>query len=155
MPGFRDLLSRFRAAGAPGAPGAAGMPVDRRADVAVELEPVFAALAETTADCEQLRASSAAEAQRCLAEAGRRAAAIVAQAEGAVPAVRAQAMSRMRRRAEGDVAAAEERSRAAAEEITRRAAVRLPGLVGEVVTRVQRDVAALGQEHGVGVRPAP
>lgn len=155
MPGLRDLLSRFRAAGAPGAPGAAGMPVDRRAGVAVELEPVFAALAETTAECERLRAGSAAEAQRCLAEAGERAAAIVAQAQGAVQAERAAAMSRMRRRAETELAAIEDESRAAAEEIARRAASQLPVLVDEVVARVRSDVAALEHDHGVGRRSVP
>ena len=155
MPGLRDLLSRFRAAGAPGAPGAAGTPVDRRAGVAVELEPVFAALAETDAECERLRLGSAADGQRCIEGAGKRAAVIVAQAQGAVQAERAAAMSRMRRRAETDLAVIEQRSRVAAEEIVRRAEQQLPGLVDEVVARVRRDVEALGHDHGAGARSAP
>ncbi|MEU8233254.1 hypothetical protein AB0C12_27045 [Actinoplanes sp. NPDC048967] len=143
MPGLRDLLSRFRAAGAPGAPGAAGMPVDPRAAVTAELEPVFAALAETTAEGQRLRAAGAAEAQRCLDEARERAAGTVTQARGAAEAARATETARLRERAETDVAAIEAESRTAAEQITRRAAEQLPVLVNEVVDQVRRDITAL------------
>jgi signal transduction histidine kinase len=155
MPGLRELLSRFRAAGAPGAPGAAGVPVDRRTGVTAELEPVFAALAETTAECERLRAGSATEAQRCLDEAVQRAAALLAQAEGAAQAERATMAARMHDRAATDLAATEKESRAAAEEITRRAAGHLPGLVNEVVERVRRDIAALAPDNGNRTGAAP
>jgi hypothetical protein len=148
MPGLRDLLSRFRAAGAPGAPGAAGMPVDSRAAVTAELEPVFAALAGTTAECQRVRAAGAAEAQRCLDEARERAAATVTQALSAAGAVRATETARMRERAETDVAAIDADSRKAAEEITRRAAEQLPALVHEVVEQVRRDITALGTGSG-------
>ena len=47
MPRVRDVLYRFRPAGAPGAASSAGVPVDRSADLAAELEPVFALLADT------------------------------------------------------------------------------------------------------------
>jgi regulator of protease activity HflC (stomatin/prohibitin superfamily) len=154
MPGLRELLSRFRAAGAPGAPGVAGMPVDRRADVTAELEPVFAALAATTAECERLRADGAAEAQRCLDEARNRAASMLARAEGAAPADRAMAAARVRESAAADLAAIEDESRAAAEETTRRAAGHLPCLMNDVVEHVRRDIAALGSTDGTRARPA-
>lgn len=144
MPGLRELLSRFRAAGAPGAPGAAGMPVDPRAGVAAELEPVFAALAATTAECRLLRTRGAAESQRRLGEARDRAAAMIAQAQDSERAVRAAEAARRRERSAADLAAVDEESRAAAEEITRRLEARLPALVDEVVERVRRDISALG-----------
>ncbi|MFI7546844.1 hypothetical protein [Actinoplanes sp. NPDC049599] len=153
MPGLRELLSRFRAAGAPGAPGAAGVPVDLRAGVTAELEPVFAALAETVAGCERRRADGAAEAQRCLDEARGRAAALLTQAKGAAPAARAAAAARTRRLAEAELAAIEADSRATAEELTRRAEGRLPDLVNEVVERVRHDIAALGDGTRIGSAP--
>ena len=47
MARVRDVLYRFRPAGAPGAASAAGVPVDRAADLAAELEPLLAQLATT------------------------------------------------------------------------------------------------------------
>jgi vacuolar-type H+-ATPase subunit H len=155
MPGLRDLLSRFRAAGAPGAPGAAGVPVDLRAGVTAELEPVFAALAATTAECARLRAGGATEAQRRVDDARRRAAAMIAQAEDTAQAARATEAARVRGRARAGLAAIEEESRAEAEEIARRAAERLPGEVHEVVRRVRRDIAGLdvGDSIRTGATP--
>ena len=51
MPRVRDLLYRFRPSGAPGAATAAGVPVDRTAKLAAELDPVFARLADTEEEC--------------------------------------------------------------------------------------------------------
>jgi len=155
MPGLRELLSRFRAAGAPGAPGAAGMPVDLRAGVTKELEPVFAALAETTAECARLRAGGDTAVRRCLDEASERVPAMLAQAEQAAQTERATVAARMRERAATDLAAIEGESRAAAEEIARRATGQLPGLVNEVVERVRRDIAALGPGNGTRVGSVP
>lgn len=155
MPGLRELLSRFRAVGAPGAPGAAGMPIDRRAGVTAELEPVFAALAETTAECECLRAGGDADARRCLDEARKRAAAMLAQADGAAQAERATVAARMRERAATDLIAAEEESQVAAEEIAHRATGQLSTLVNEVVERVRRDIEALGPGTGTRTGSAP
>ncbi|MCM4084359.1 hypothetical protein [Paractinoplanes hotanensis] len=155
MPGLRDLLSRFRAAGAPGAPGAAGMPVDLRTGVTAELEPVFAALAATTAECERRRAAGATEADLRVDEARRRAAAMISQAEGAAQAARATEAARVHELARTALVAVEGESRAAAEEIARRAADRLPGLVREVVETVRRDIAALENEDGARTGAIP
>jgi hypothetical protein len=131
------------------------MPVDLRAGVTAELEPVFAALSETMAECERLRTGSATEAERCLDAAHKQAAAMLAQADGAAQAERATVAARMRERAATDLAATEEESRAAADEIARRAAAQLPGLVNEVVERVRRDIAALGPDVGAPAGSAP
>ena len=52
MPRTRGLLQRFRGAGAPGAASAVGVPADRVAETAAELEPVFARLAPVQAEAE-------------------------------------------------------------------------------------------------------
>jgi hypothetical protein len=50
-----DLLNRFRPAGTPGAAARAGVPVDRAAEAAAELEPVLALLAEAESACAAVR----------------------------------------------------------------------------------------------------
>src|SRR5689334_2559427 len=103
MPRLRDLLDRFRPAGAPGAASAAGVPVDRREGVVAELEPVFAALAGVDAACAELRRTARAQAQRCLEDARDRAGAIVSRATGSIAAERAAAAVTVRARAAEDV----------------------------------------------------
>ena len=52
----REVLHSFRPAGAPGAAGAVGVPADRGADLAAELEPEFAQLASTERECARIAA---------------------------------------------------------------------------------------------------
>ena len=51
MARVRDILFRFRPAGARVPAAEAGVPVDRAADLAAELEPLFAQLADAEAEC--------------------------------------------------------------------------------------------------------
>jgi hypothetical protein len=51
VPRVRDLLYRFRPLGSPGAATRPGVPADRERALADELEPVFASLSSTLADC--------------------------------------------------------------------------------------------------------
>ena len=80
MPRVSDLLYRFRPSGAPGSAAPAGVPADRAHDLALELEPLFASLAQTERECrdvleegrraaEHVRARDAAAVQRMLATA--------------------------------------------------------------------------------------
>ncbi|HEX7745917.1 MAG TPA: hypothetical protein VF462_11720, partial [Micromonosporaceae bacterium] len=62
MPAVRELLDRFRPAGAPGAASAAGVPADRQTTASAELDPVFAALADVVAKCAGLRATAVRDA---------------------------------------------------------------------------------------------
>ena len=97
MPRVSDLLYRFRPSGAPGAATQAGVPADRVRDLGEELEPVFASLAQTQADCRRLveeararvariRSRDAAEVERLLATAAPRGAAERARAAAAARA---------------------------------------------------------------------
>lgn len=78
--GLADILRRFRFHGVPGPPGALGVPADRAAEVARELEPVFAALdgaqrrarhlvAAAESDAAHLRSEGIEQARRIVAEA--------------------------------------------------------------------------------------
>ncbi|KAE8765526.1 hypothetical protein, partial [Georgenia thermotolerans] len=64
MPRARDILQRFRPAGTPGAAAPAGVPADRVTEMAAELEPVLARLAEAQAEADQVRAAARQEAER-------------------------------------------------------------------------------------------
>ncbi|MEV4089067.1 hypothetical protein AB0J43_53270, partial [Nonomuraea fuscirosea] len=59
MARLREFAGRFRPAGVPGAAAPAGVPADLRACRETELEPVFAALAETVKTCSDLREQAA------------------------------------------------------------------------------------------------
>ena len=85
MPRVRDLLYRFRPLGSPGSATRAGVPADRERALAEELEPFFASLSSTLADCRatveegrrqaaQVRARDAAAVDQLLASSEGRAA---------------------------------------------------------------------------------
>ena len=59
MPSVREFLERLRPSGTPGAPSAAGVPVDRVAEVAAELQDVFDALDTVQVDGAEARSARA------------------------------------------------------------------------------------------------
>lgn len=141
MAGLRDMLDRFRRAGTPGPAGRAGVPVDRTAERAAELEPVLARLTPTVAECERIRARAAADADRIRQEAASRAANLVASAREQAAGIRAEAAARARQ--DGDSESADLAATAAgeADAIRAAAAVRMPEYVARVVGLV-RDIAS-------------
>lgn len=143
MPGVRDLLDRFRPAGAPGPAGIAGVPADRQDSVAAELKPVFAALAEVEEECERLRRDAARAAARHADAADAQAHALVAGARNGAGAERAAAAARVREDAAAEVAHLEASAAGEADEIRRRNAHRRPWLLSQVIERVRADLAAL------------
>ncbi len=147
MPGLRDVLQRFRPAGAPGAATAAGVPVDRRADVAAELEPVFAALAGVQQECAQVRADGAQRASRLRTEAADESRAILVRARGEIAAERARAAAQRVHDAEQELAGIDAAADRSAEEVRRRTALRLPGLVERVVDRVRGELAEVAPDE--------
>src|SRR5659263_642666 len=76
----QNFLDRFRPLGAPGAATRVGGPASDDLGPAVELAPVFAALADQVETCRSLVAAAAVEVDRELARARERADAIVARA---------------------------------------------------------------------------
>jgi len=115
LPQLRDFLDRFRPAGAPGA-ARAGVPADRAGELASELEPVLAQLADTEAECRRIVADAEQEASRIAADARAQAAWLAADAQRRADAARDAAAERTlaAARAEADASA-----RAAAEQASR------------------------------------
>jgi hypothetical protein len=139
--GTRDFLQRFRPAGAPGAAAAVAVPADRRAELAAELEPVFAALSAVEDERGRLLAEATAAAERLRAAGRAQAAALVADAGARAEAERAAAAERVRSAAAAADAELIDLARAEAELVRRRAAARLPGLVADALASV-RSLAA-------------
>jgi hypothetical protein len=143
VPAIRNLLDRFRPAGTPGAPGLAGVPVDRRARAADELEPVFAGLADLTTACRAARTHAAQEAEHRRADARERARVLVARAHAEADAERAAA--RASAVAEGDADA--ERIAAAgalrSHDIAADAQRSRAALVDRILARLRSDIVGL------------
>lgn len=142
------MLSRFRPAGAPGAATPAGVPADRRATAAAELEPVFAALAATVAEAEKLHRDAAAAAARDSAAAAERAQALVARARIDGQAQREAEAAALRQRSAAEARQVTEQAQRDADAVSRRAAQRRPELVDRVLDRVRADLSAIGGQVG-------
>ena len=91
MPQWRDFLERFRPAGTPGAAAQGGVPADRTADMATELEPVFMLLGDVHAAAARIIRRAAEQADEIRQDAGRQAAEIVARAQAQAETARAEA----------------------------------------------------------------
>ncbi|WBO62194.1 hypothetical protein [Streptomyces camelliae] len=157
MAGFRDFLMRFRPVGLPGPAAAGGVPADRTAELAAELEPQLALLQETEAEARRVRERAAAEAVRRREAAGRTATEIVDQARAAAPRVRQQSAARIHDATAAEAAAllaAAERDLAALRD---RVELRLPALVERVVAEAVEDLSGTddGQWEGGSPRWAP
>ncbi|MBO1414572.1 hypothetical protein [Streptomyces sp. FH025] len=125
---FRDFLARFRPSGTPGAP-VAGVPADRAAELAAELEPPLDGLARTQAEAAAVRAEAAAEAERIRQEAARNAARIVELAQARAPRVRAEAAASAGRVAVARAAELTVAAEQVAARVRARAHERMPALV--------------------------
>lgn len=148
MPRVRDLLYRFRPAGAPGPASAAAVPSDRVADRTTELEPVFALLVGTEAECRAIReeAERAAVARRAQArETARR---TLAEAESAVEQERARTAAAVADSAAAESASAADAAAAEAERLLARARERTPGWATRVAAEV--DDLLAGSRRGSG-----
>lgn len=136
MPALRDALDRFRRAGTPGPAARAGVPVDRVAEAAAELEQVFAALADTQSECRQVRAVAARQADEIRREAQRRAAQLVADARSSAESVRAEAAATERVKTDAEAAELSADAAQQAARIGAAASERMTSYVARVVNRV-------------------
>ena len=85
MPQLRDFIWRFRPA---------GIPADRRDDLAAELRPVLALLAPTDSDCARIIAAARGSAAKISADAGRQVSEIEDAAGRRAQAAREEAVER-------------------------------------------------------------
>jgi hypothetical protein len=143
------ILERLRPAGAPGTAAASGVPADRVAELAAELDPVLAQLDPVQARCERIRSTGAAEADRRRRAGVDRARQVLAEARRAAEAERAAAAAAVERDVAAEATAARlaaEREAAAVREL---AATRL----GPLADRVVAAVRALSDQPPAAGRP--
>ncbi|MDO9496885.1 MAG: hypothetical protein Q7J48_14365 [Nocardioides sp.] len=143
MASTRDLLQRFRPAGAPGAATATGVPADRLEERDAELDPVFRLLADTVTESTRIRREGATEAERRRQRAREAAVALVAGARLEADAIRAQALSEAQQTVAVTARDSAEQARTNATAIADRAHRTLEADVAEVVARVRAAVAAI------------
>jgi len=148
----RDVLHSFRPAGTPGAAGAAGVPADRGADLAAELEPVFAQLAGTERECAGIAARAGQAAATVRAREAERARSTIAAARARMDAERAAAVAQMRPNALAKSTAAAVAAEREAAEIRRHAVEHMGSYVDLVVVSVGRliDDAQFSDEQRPG-----
>lgn len=137
MAGLRDSLDRFRRAGTPGAAARSGVPADRAAEAAAELEQVLARFADTQAECRRLRTDAAREADRIRLDARARASQLVANARARATAVRAQAAAAEQSRGDTDSARVVTDAQHHARAVRIAAEQRTAGLVERMVSLVR------------------
>lgn len=136
MPALRDALDRFRRAGTPGPAARAGVPVDRVAEAAAELEQVFTALADTQLECRHAREVAAQQADEVRREAQRRAAQLVEDARRRSESVRAEAAATERVKTDTEAAKLSADATLQAARVTAAASERMTGYVARVVDLV-------------------
>lgn len=150
MPSARDLLERFRPAGAPGAAGPAGVPVDRVGELTRELAPVFEALDPVQEECRRIRAAAADDARIRRATATWEASRIVAAGHVDAEAARAGAAEQLRGAAGRETAATLAEAEREAARIRLRVAERIGQYLDRVVAEVLRSPDGAGRVGGAG-----
>lgn len=100
-----DFLSRFKPTAAPGSASQAGVPGDRAARLAAELDPVLGMLAQAHERCAAIRADGEQEAARIARQAAARVAAIASAGLERAAAARDAAASEVVAAAEAAAAA--------------------------------------------------
>lgn len=141
MPRPRDILQRFRPAGTPGAATPTGVPADRVAEVAAELEPVLALLADAVQEADRVRAEGRAEAERRRQRSAEQAGALVASAHRQAQAARSDAALQAARDVEAEAATTLAEAERAAAAVRQRAAERLPRYVDRAVAMAREEMS--------------
>ncbi|MEV7242247.1 hypothetical protein AB0N92_13515 [Streptomyces sp. NPDC093248] len=140
---LRDFLERFRPTGTPGA-AAVGVPADRAAERAAELEPALARLTDVQREATRIRAAADEAAEVLRRDAALRAERVVADARERAPEVRRLAAAPVledgRHEADAVRAAGDRR----AEAVRARARERMPELVDRTVTDALRRATGAG-----------
>lgn len=129
----REILRRFRPAGAPGAAAPAGVPADRQAERERELLPVLALLEEAEQEAERIRQDGHVEAAARHRAGQDRADAVVANAQARAGSVRAGAAAAARADVVVELGRAVTAAQEAAEQTKERARARMPRLVDQAV----------------------
>ena len=147
MPRLRDVLDRFRPAGAPGQASAVGVPADLGAGLAAELEPLFARLVPVEKACEDLLESARRDAATVGADAARQAGRTVALARRRLDAERAGAVATARLRLDAESADAMRSAEREVSRLRRASQDAMPAQLERIVDSVR---ALLGEDQPGG-----
>ncbi|QCO98241.1 hypothetical protein FCN77_11725 [Arthrobacter sp. 24S4-2] len=128
-----SILDRFRPVGAPGPAGPAGVPAADIQGPAVELAPVFAALADDVARCAALVDEARLSAEEDVARARTQAAAILSQGRLDAGVERAKAAARVEREASEQDAELLEQARQEAAALEESGLALMPAVVDKVI----------------------
>jgi len=128
-----NILDRFRPAGAPGPAGPVGVPAADDQGPAVELIPVFAALAADVETCRRLVDEARREADGVLSHAREQAAAIIAQARVDEGVERARAAAQVEQAASEQDARLLAHARKEADDLEEARMALLPGTARRVI----------------------
>jgi len=139
-----NFLHRFRPVGAPGPAGVVGVPASDVIGPAVELAPVFAALADAVEACRELVEDATSRAEAMLATAREQAGALVAHAQLDEAGVRASAAARIFEDAAGRDSALLTRAEHDADTLKQAGIAQLPLTVRTVIDRMLSEY--LGQK---------
>ncbi|MEV6294935.1 hypothetical protein AB0M41_31910 [Streptomyces sp. NPDC051896] len=134
---LRDFLERFRPAGTPGA-SATGVPADRMAERAAELEPALARLTDVQQQVARIRAAAEETAEALRRNAEQEAEHLLANAWEQAPEVRRQAAEPLLREARQEADALRAAADRTASAIRERARERMPHLVDLAVADAMR-----------------
>ena len=148
----RDILERFRPAGAPGAATSTGVPSDRVAELSAELGPVLTLLSDTERETARIRREGDDVAARVRADAAARAAATISAARDRAEAARAEVADLQHRRSRIDAERELSDARRTIVGIERTSRAQVPDLVARVVAAVRSDLLAAsdaGESHEV------
>ncbi|MEU6776858.1 hypothetical protein [Streptomyces sp. NPDC046759] len=134
---LRDFLERFRPAGTPGA-SATGVPADRMAERAAELEPALARLTDVQQQVARIRAAADETAETLRQNAVREAEHLLSDAREQATEVRRQAAEPLLREARQEADALRAAGDRTASAIRERARERMPHLVDLAVADAVR-----------------
>ncbi|MFF4964383.1 hypothetical protein [Streptomyces sp. NPDC001037] len=134
---LRDFLERFRPAGTPGA-SATGVPADRAAERAAELQPALDRLTDVQREAIRIRAAAERRAQALRQEASEEAERLLADARERAPEVRRQAAEPLLREARREADALRAAGDRRASAIRERARECMPRLVDLAVADAMR-----------------
>lgn len=133
----RDILQRFRPAGAPGSAGPVGVPADAARRRTRELDLVFEALAATIAECQAIREAGEREAGEIEERAEQDARRIAVEARLRAADQRADAAAQVRQDADRQADEAIGTARREAAELLARGRPRIEALAARVAALVR------------------
>lgn len=142
MPDIDRYLRRFRRmVSPPGRPGPTAVPADRETELATELAPLFASIDDIDAEAARIGEDADVEVEEIEGESRERSQEILSRGREQAAVARADAIAGQRREANEDIRHLSEDAQQEAERIRRVGSSRIPGLVEEILARIEREAA--------------